>query len=181
MDLSAKIEALLFYKGEPLSRKELGTILKSDQKEIEGALLLLRDALGGRGLTLIENDDEVSLTTDKEASELIGEITKEELQKDLGKASLETLTVVLYKGPVSKSEIDYIRGVNSSFILRNLLIRGLIKRAPHALDKRAFVYSPTIELLSYLGISKTNELPEYNEMRTKIDTFEKNFKETHKE
>jgi segregation and condensation protein B len=74
--------------------------------------------------------------------------------KDLGKAGLETLSIILYQGPISRAEIDYIRGVNSNFILRNLLIRGLIERVENPHDQRSFLYKPTLELISYLGLSK---------------------------
>ncbi|MEX0933766.1 MAG: SMC-Scp complex subunit ScpB [Candidatus Paceibacterota bacterium] len=176
MDLSAKIEALLFYKSEPMSHQILERLLGISRDELKKALPVLEERLSGHGITLIQNDKEVSLATDREMSELIEDLTKEEREKDLGKASLETLTIVLYKGPVSKAQIDYIRGVNSSFILRNLLIRGLVERVPHKLDKRAYVYSPTTELFSYLGISKKNELPEFSTVQEEIAHFEKNFK-----
>jgi segregation and condensation protein B len=84
-------------------------------------------------------------------------------------AGLETLSIVLYLGPVSRSEIDYIRGVNSNFILRNLLMRGLVERIEHETDKRSLKYRPTFELLSFLGIGSVEELPEYETTRAEIE------------
>jgi segregation and condensation protein B len=123
--LSAQLEAILFWKAEPVSIKKLADLLKVGPESIKEGLKELGDKLQGRGLTLVQTDDEVMLGTAKELSSLIEQLTKEELTRDLGKAGLETLSIVLYQGPISRADIDYIRGVNSQFILRNLLIRGL--------------------------------------------------------
>ncbi len=72
-----------------------------------------------------------------------------------------TLSIILYKNGAARSEIDYIRGVNSSFILRNLLIRGLVEKDTDKKDSRRIIYKPTLETISYLGIGKIDELPEY--------------------
>jgi segregation and condensation protein B len=171
ISLSAQIEAVLFYKAEPLSVKKLGQILKKEEQEIKNAIKELKEDLRGRGLTLIEWEDEVSIGTAKDVSGLIETLTKEELAKDLGKAGLETLSIILYQGPLSRADIDYIRGVNSTFILRNLLIRGLIERVDNPKDQRSFLYKPTIELLSHLGLSSITELPDYESVRNDILTF----------
>jgi segregation and condensation protein B len=89
----------------------------------------------------------------------------------LGKAGLETLAIILYQGPISRADIDYIRGVNSQFIVRNLLIRGLIERVDNPTDARSFLYKTTLDLLSHLGISKIQDLPEYDQVRRDIDGF----------
>ena len=169
--LSSQIEAVLFYKAEPLSVKRLAQILKKEEDEIRLALHELRDELKGRGLTLVEWEDEVTLGTSKDVSSLIETLTKDELVKDLGKAGLETLSIILYQGPISRAEIDYIRGVNSNFILRNLLIRGLIERVENPKDQRSFLYKPTLELISHLGLSKITDLPDYEVVRKDIENF----------
>lgn len=171
LPLSAQIEAILFYKAEPLSFKRLAQIFKTDEDEIKEALTELRESLRGRGLTLVEWEDEVTLGTSKDVSSLIETLSKEELVKDLGKAGLETLSIILYQGPISRAEIDYIRGVNSNFILRNLLIRGLIERVENPKDQRSFLYKPTLELISYLGLSKISDLPDYDSVRKDIEHF----------
>ena len=173
MNLDAHIEALLFWKAEPVSIKKLATIFDRSETEIKEAVASLRENLhaGKRGLTLIELGDEVTLGTTKDASSLIERLTKEELSKDLGKAGLETLSIVLYEGPVSRAEIDYIRGVNSQFILRNLLVRGLIEKVENHKDHRSFLYTPTVELLAHLGVSRITDLPDYESVRKNIETF----------
>ncbi|MSR71113.1 MAG: SMC-Scp complex subunit ScpB [Candidatus Taylorbacteria bacterium] len=171
MTLDAQLEAILFWKGESISIKKLAEILNKEQKEISEALSLLEVKLKDRGLTLIYKDGEVMLGTAPEASRLIEVLIKEEITKDLGKAGLETLSIILYQGPVTRGEIDYIRGVNSNFIIRNLLVRGLIERIVSEKDSRSFKYRPTFELLQYLGVSKAEDLPEYTKVRAEIEAF----------
>lgn len=169
--LPQKIEAILFWKAEPVSMKKLATLLESDVKSITSAIDELAASLQGRGLTLIQTDDEVMLGTAPELSRLIEQMAKDELTRDLGKAGLETLSIILYQGPISRAGIDYIRGVNSQFILRSLLIRGLVERVDNPADQRSFLYKTTLALLAHLGISKITDLPEYEKVRTEIEAF----------
>lgn len=173
MDISQKIEALLFWKSEPITIKRLSSLLKVDTASILAGLDKLDKELNGRGLTLVRNDEEVMLGTAKELSTMIEEITKEEISRDLGKAGLETLSIILYEGPISRADIDYIRGINSQFILRNLLIRGLVERVENPADARSYLYKPTLTLLSHLGISGIGSLPEYEVVRQEIENFKK--------
>ena len=175
MTIDAKLEAVLFFKAEPLSIKKLAQILKTDETEVITALGVLKEKLLGRGVTLIEKDDEVMLGTAPEASGMIEELSKEELSRDLGKAGLETLSIVLYRGPITRSGIDYIRGVNSTFILRNLLIRGLVEKIPNPNDQRSFLYRATFDLLSRLGIPRVEDLPEYGSTNESIEKFVEEF------
>ncbi len=173
MNLSAKIEAILFWKAEPVSVKKLASLLDEKVEGVKAGLVELETALRGRGVTLVQTDEDVMLGTAKELSPLIEKLTKDELTHDLGKAGLETLSIVLYQGPISRSDIDYIRGVNSQFILRALLIRGLVERIDNPKDARSYLYKPTIDLLSHLGISKIVELPEYDAVRSDIAAFKR--------
>ena len=172
MKLESKIEAILFYKTYEVAIKKLAVILGTTEEEIERALKDLQDSLKERGLTLVRKENEVMLTTNVGVSTIIEKLAKEELSKDIGKAGLETLAIVLYKEHVTRSEIDYIRGVNSSFILRNLLIRGLLERIQNPKDSRGFVYKPTFELMQYLGISTLDELPSKENIIDQIENFQ---------
>lgn len=176
-NLEQKIEAILFWKGEPMSRKRLSEILKVGDFEINESINNLKENLKERGIVLIEKDNEIMLGTAPLFSELIAELQKEELNKDLSKASLETLSIVLYKNGVSRAEIDYIRGVNSSFILRALSIRGLIDKVIDQKDNRRFIYKPSFDLLSYMGVKSIEELPDYNEINNSLETEVKNSKD----
>jgi len=171
MDIDKKIEAVLFFKGEPISIKKLSGILNVSKDEIESGVKILKERLSG-GIVLLEKDDEIMLGTAPDFGALVEGIIKEELQKDLGRAGLETLSIVLYLGPITRSRIDYIRGVNSNFILRNLMIRGLVEKTPNPEDQRSFLYKPTFTLLSYLGINNIENMPNYAKVRSDIEIFE---------
>lgn len=174
MDTASKIEAILFYKGEPVSRKRLSEMLALSDDETAAAISLLTEKLRSeeRGVRVMENAGSVMLASAPETSALIEGIMKEELARDLGKAAVETLSVVVYLGPISRSRIDWIRGVNSTFILRNLMVRGLIERISNPDDERSFLYRPTFELLAHLGITRTDEIPDYDAVRAEIASFE---------
>ncbi|HEY1037525.1 MAG TPA: SMC-Scp complex subunit ScpB [Candidatus Paceibacterota bacterium] len=173
-NLAKILEAVLFWKGEPASTKELAKLVKADEAAVTAALANLKESLSERGVVLLEKNSEYSLATCAEASALIEEVTKEELSKDLGKASLETLSIILYKGPVKRSEIDYVRGVNSNFILRNLLVRGLIEKKQSPDDARASVYQPSFELLSYIGVQSVESLPNFELVQEELRQFRAN-------
>ena len=166
-----QLEAILFFKGEPVKIKELANIFEKNEKDIEKALVNLKEQLKGRGICLMKKDDSVMLGTIPELSKLIENIRKAELSRDVGKAGLETLSIILYKSPIARSEIDYIRGVNSAFILRALMVRGLVERVHNPSDTRSFLYKPTFELLSFLGISNVEELPNFHTAKKELDDF----------
>jgi segregation and condensation protein B len=158
--MEKKIEAILFYKNEPVSIKKLATILETNEDIIRQELKKLSLALENRGICLVMTGDCASLNTNSDMSELIEKIAKDEMSREIGKAGLETLSIVVYNGEISRRDIDYIRGVNSGFILRNLLIRGLVEKVPDPKDSRTFKYKPSIELLAHLGIKTLEELPD---------------------
>ncbi|NCB21088.1 MAG: SMC-Scp complex subunit ScpB [Clostridia bacterium] len=168
MNLESKIEGLLFYKGEDMEIKKIAEIFKVEKSEVEEALLILDKSLENRGLILVKKDDRVVLGIRGELSPVLEEMRKDEITKELTKSSLETLSIVIYKNGVTRSEIDYIRGVNSSFILRNLLVRGLIEKVIDPKDSRRFLYKPTFETLTYLGIKSIQDLPNYEDIRSQL-------------
>ena len=176
-DLEKKLEAVLFWKGEPVSYKKLEDILKVPQNEIKDAVFNLKNDLSGRGVALLENGNEITLGTAPEFGKLIENLQKEELNKELSKASLETLSIILYKGGVSRAEIDYIRGVNSSFTLRALSVRGLVEKTTDAKDSRRYIYKPSFDTLSYLGVRSVEELPEWQEVKGSLESAAKNLEE----
>lgn len=171
LSLDAKIEGILFWKGESMRIKKLSQILEATENDILSALEVLKQKLESRGVILVFKEDEVMLGTVPQMSAIIETLTKEELMKDLGKAGLETISIILYKGPISRVEIDYIRGVQSNFILRNLLVRGLIEKVVKPDDQRSFLYKPSFELLSYLGISKIEDIPEYEKVKKEFEVI----------
>lgn len=166
--LENHVEAILFFKGEPVSIKKLSELIGVTSEEIVGAKDRLKAQLQNRGLSLIEHNDSILLATGKSSANIIQNLIKDELYRDLSKAGLETLSIIMYLGPISRSEIDNIRGVNSTFILRNLLIRGLVERTEKTENKRVLLYQATFELLGYLGLSAISDLPQYEDLRNEL-------------
>jgi chromosome segregation and condensation protein ScpB len=117
MNLSQKIEAYLFYTGEPVSMKKLSIIFEadiSDPSDLEIAIAEIDQALAGRGIILMKNADEVQLATHPEMGDIIMAIKKQELSDPLSKSALETLTIILYKNGATKPEIWFWSDVPSS-------------------------------------------------------------------
>lgn len=173
-NLESALEAALFYYGAPIGVAKLAKLLGVSAGDCGSALTAFGDSLANdprRGLILITKGDEVALAT-KPALHALGELLrKEEFQETLTPAALETLSLVVYLGPVPRSSIDYIRGVNSSFSLRNLLMRGLIERAP-APKGGGYVYGASMEFLKHIGLRDIKELPEYDTYREFFRNFE---------
>jgi segregation and condensation protein B len=170
--LDSKLEAVLFHQGEPVSRAYLLKILETTPDALDAAVSVLTEGLAHRGIRLLMIDNQLELITAPEVSEVIAKTRKEELVRDLGKAGSETLSIILYRGPISRTEIEYIRGVNCSFIVRNLLIRGLVERVAHPTNTRAIQYVGTPKLLKHLGVARVEELPEFEKIRAEITAFE---------
>jgi segregation and condensation protein B len=165
------IEALLFYKAEDMKISDIAKILDLPIEQIKEEVSNLKENLNSRGLNIVEKEDSVMLVTSTESSDIIKKLQKEELEKDLSKAALETLSIIIYRGPIKRSEIDYIRGVNSQFILRLLLIRGLIEKVTNPKDERGFLYKPSFDLLNTLGIDSIKKMPEYDKVNEDIENY----------
>lgn len=169
MRLDLQIEALLFYKATPLNKITLMKSLDCDEDAFHDAIDKIRNRQKDSALSLTETESEIQLVTSPEVSDFITEQQKEEVKGDIGKAGAETLAIILYREPVTRAEIDRIRGVNSSFILRNLMVRGLVERRAR---KGAQVYSITPQLLQHLGVEQKYELPRFAEFMNAIEAFE---------
>lgn len=169
MELSQKIEGLLFYKAAPMKLVQLAKIFDVEDAVLTQALGALTQRLANGPIQLTQTETEVQLVTAAELDALIESVRKDELKRDIGKAGAETLAIVLYKGPISRVEIDRIRGVNSAFILRNLMIRGLVERGT---DTRSHTFVITPILLSYLGITHKTELTNYATVLDQLERFE---------
>ena len=172
MELSHSLEALLFISGEPVAHKDAMRLLGCDQNELDEAIEKLSADLQSRGIRILRHEDKVTLTTSPEYSKIIEKITREQLEGDLSRSALETLAIVLWKGRVSRSGIDYVRGVNSAFALRALLIRGLVEREQDEKDARVYIYRPTIDVLKFLGISSLKDLPEVESLAQQMKEYD---------
>ncbi|MDO8466843.1 MAG: SMC-Scp complex subunit ScpB [bacterium] len=169
-EIIAKIEALLFIYGDAIGLKKIAQTLKASEEDVEAALKKLAEELkaGNRGLFLVYDKEKVQLTTKPDFSSLLETVMKEELRENLTPAALETLSIVAYAGPMTRAELDYIRGVNSSFSLRNLSIRGLVERYPDPKRGNVYLYKPNFELLKFLGVARVEDLPDYEKFQSLI-------------
>lgn len=166
--LAGKIEALLFVAGKPLPLKEVARMLSCGVKDIEERIVALNERYEkeGSGLRCVTNRRKAQLTTSSETSEAVADFLRAEQQTELTRPSLETLSIVAYRGPILKEELEHIRGVNCSLILRNLMIRGLIEEVDCEGGTR---YEVTHDFLRFLGVKSPNELPEYEKLHTHED------------
>lgn len=159
------IEAILFVTPEPVKLAFLANKLEKSEEEISEAVKELAESLNGHGISLVESGEGIALSTHSDHSALIESIKKEDLQKDLSKASSETLSIIAYLGGATRSQLEFIRGVNATYSLRALLMRGLIEQKGAG---RAISYEITTELLNHFGVSKVEELPNYTETKDKL-------------
>ncbi len=182
MSIDAQIESILFYRAEAMTIAELATLIQCTEEEIRAGIDTLVEKLSGRGICLVRYDNAVELATSSEAVALIERMQNGEWSRDLSKAALETLAIVLYRGPATRMEIDYIRGVNSQTILRSLAVRGLIEKRERGGEGqtassdgsgRSALYVPSLDLLAHLGVSRIDDLPRYREFKEEIGSFEK--------
>jgi segregation and condensation protein B len=172
IDDRAKIEALLFAYGEPLSAQAISQALGITEAEVQEIVSCWSTELQAdprSGLSLIGHNQTYQLVTKPEYGAMIETFLKKDFTQELSPAALETLTIVLYRGPLSRSEIDYIRGVNSSFMVRSLLLRGLVERLPDPNKKHLFVYQPSFALLRFLGLVTVTALPDYESFHKKYE------------
>lgn len=164
------LSALLFASGEPLSKKEVISLLDITPDQLVTVLATLKESLVGSGLAIIETETELEMRTAPEASDIVKKLRESEFARDLGKGSLETLAIIAYRDGATRSEIDWVRGVNSTASLRTLLMRGLINGHEDETDKRKIRYTITTEALAHLGVSCAEDLPRSKELSDSMRT-----------
>lgn len=166
MSLASKIESILFIAGRPLALKKLAQLTESKEKEATTAVESLKEKYNQseNGLQIMQSGAGIQMMTNPQNSGLVKEFLKDETSGELTRPSLEALTIIAYRGPITKAELEQIRGVNCSLILRNLLMRGLIQEEEDK-NKLAAVYAVTFDFLRFLGIRGPAELPDYEKLR----------------
>lgn len=167
MNLQAQCEALLLVAGKPLTAKKIAELTHAPESEVKSALKALQSAYkdGALGIQLIDNGNAFQFATHGECAALIETYMKEEVVGDLTRPALETLTIIAYRGPVTKPELEQIRGVNCTMILRNLAMRGLIE-SEESRELLQPVYRVTLEFMRFLGLASASELPEYGTLHS---------------
>ncbi len=161
--IASIIESMLFVSGDPVSIDRLTRVLDVPREEVGKAIDFLQTSYerDERGLVLLGKDGSVLLATRPEYASILERFVAGEREGALSRAALETLSIVAYRGPIGRADIEAIRGVNSTITLRNLLLRGLIERNGNPDDARGFLYSTSFSFLETLGLRESAELPEY--------------------
>lgn len=165
MSLKSQLESLLFVSIKAVSLKDLASACQAKPKEVATVLDDLKNDYlkDERGLILINQNNQYQITTKPNNAKLVKEFLKNETSGELSQPSLEALTIIAYRGPISKLELDRIRGVNCSLIIRNLLLRGLIEEKFDK-DKNENYYTISLDFVRFLGIHNISELPDYQKL-----------------
>ncbi|MCI3029647.1 SMC-Scp complex subunit ScpB [Desemzia sp. C1] len=164
----ATIEALLFVAGdEGLSLEEAASLLESTTQEVYAALMKLQQKYKSKdsGLTLLEVGNRFELATKKDYSAVIKKYAASPYATNLSQAALETLAIVAYKQPITRMEIDEIRGVQSSGSLQKLVLRGLVQEKGRVeTPGRPILYGTTEYFMDYFGLKELGDLPDISEL-----------------
>jgi segregation and condensation protein B len=160
LPLSVQLEAMLFVAAEPVTTAQLATALDVSTSVVERALNELDASLSTRGLRLQRHAGRVQLTTAPQLAELIERFLGLEMTSHLSRPALETLAIIAYQQPVTRPQIDSIRGVNSDGMMKSLLNKGLILESGRADGPgRPILYSTTPEFLQHFGLNSILEMP----------------------
>jgi len=163
--LKSKIESLLFISNRPLNIKKLAELAKTENDKVKEAVdeLAVEYNKEEKGVHISKINSSVQMVTNPENSKIVKDFVKDETTGELTKPQLEALTVIAYRGPITKAELEQIRGVNCSLILRNLIIRGLVEEKPDT-KKMQTSYNITFDFLKFLGINEIRQLPDYDKL-----------------
>ncbi len=169
MNIESILESLIFVSGEPVSFKKLEKIVGKDKEELKLAAGVLAKKYEDekRGLRILIKNNQVQMVTAKENSQYLDKFLQNDLRDNLSQATLEVLSIIAYRGPISRAGIEEIRGVNCSFTLRQLLIRGLVERINNPRDARAYLYQISFDFLKKMGVKNIQELPDFGELSKK--------------
>jgi len=180
MSIKSKIESLLFISAKPMSIKELSRLIGKKSEEIKeaGEKLVEEYKEAKKGIQILKNGQKFQMASAPENSKVIKEFIKDETTGELSRPSLEALTIIAYRGPITKIDLDRIRGVNCALIIRNLLLRGLIEakqdkiKNAQSRDSGETYYNVGFDFIRFLGVNDIKELPEYERLH-KDDTIDK--------
>ncbi len=160
LPLTAQVEALLFVAAEPVTSSQLAAALETSVSEVENALEELDASLRTRGLRLQRFSGRLQLTTAPQAAEAVERFLGLEATSHLSRAALETLAIIAYQQPVTRPQVDAVRGVNSDGVMKSLLSKGLIQENGRAEGPgRPILYSTTTAFLQHFGLNSLTELP----------------------
>jgi len=165
-NLKSTLESLLFVAEKPVSVKELAGVTGNMLGEIQTTLTEIGKEYGERGIRLVRKGEYFSFVSAPENAKEVSALLNEELRHDLSQAALETLAIITYKQPLTRMEIEEIRGVNTDQIVRSLMIRGLITEVGRKESVgKPILYGTTMEFIQYFGLNSEDSLPKIEELK----------------
>ena len=173
--MKKELSTLLFINENGIEKKKVMSFLSIDEDQLAELIKDLRITFFEIGYDIVETDRRVALSTTKNMEDFVKKYKDSTFTENIGRGSRETLSIIMYLGPVSKSDIDFIRGVNSQSILNQLIVRGFIDKEN---VNRISYYRPTIDLLSYLGVNTVQELSDFDKIKSTLTDTLKNIKES---
>ncbi|GAA0177195.1 SMC-Scp complex subunit ScpB [Clostridium sediminicola] len=169
------IETLLFISGEAIILKEIASIIDCEESYTSELLaeMKLKYEANDRGLVLVNLNNKYLLATKSENSEYVQKLLKTNVRQSLSRAALETLAIIVYKQPITRIEIDEIRGVKSDRAIQTLIDKNLIRKSGRKeVPGRPLLYATTEEFLSYFGIKNLNEMPSIESFIEEIEDLD---------
>ena len=161
LSLSALLEGLLFAAPEPVTSAQMGAALELTPTQIEKGLEALDEDLRGRGLRLQRHAGRVQLTTAPEMAEQVETFLGLEATSRLSRAALEALAIIAFQQPVTRPQVDSIRGVNSDGVMKSLLSKGLLQEVGRSEGPgRPILYGTTPDFLQHFGLNGLSDLPQ---------------------
>lgn len=169
----AAFEAILFASGESVAREAISESLEITEEEVEELYSKLSEKYKDGGISVIKLDTDYQLTTKKEYYEYVRRVTEPKRNTPLSNAAMEALSIIAYKQPVTRSQVDYIRGVDSSSSMSRLINCGLIEAIGVSdAPGRPSLYATTKEFLRVFGLESLNDLPDIGMLEQEIELEE---------
>jgi len=166
--LTSKLHSLLFVTSKPLTVKQLVKFANATEAEVVTALEELSQFCKDSGVVLLHSGSQYQLATNSNNSDTVTDFLNSDLREQLTEATAEVLAIIAYRQPITKVEIESIRGVNSQYSIRALLMRGLIEKVSNPSDARSSMYQVTTEFLQQLGVTSINDVPSFEELTSSI-------------
>ena len=167
-ELKAQLESILFVANKPATPALLAKLCEKEETEVLAALQSLQEARKASGIIIMEANGQWQLSTNPQNVNLVKNYLTADLREKLTDATVEVLGIIAYRQPISKAEIEAIRGVNCQYSIRQLLMRGLIEKVVNPADSRSAHYQLTTEFLQHMGLQSVSDLPEFEKLTASI-------------
>lgn len=166
-EIQSKIESILFVANKPLTTSAIAKFVECSVEEADQALRTLSASHAETGVVVLESNGSWQFSTNPANGGLVKNFLNIELREKLTDATVETLAIIAYRQPISRAEIEAIRGVNCQYSIRNLLVRGLIQKSAQK-EVRGVMYETTPEFLQHLGIQSVSDLPSFEGLAEQV-------------